>query len=174
MPDLATGLGEGLGAMAAGTASLADVGSSMVGVLAGVLEQVGQLAIQTGIAVFGIQTALQAALTTPGAGLAAIAAGVALIALSKAVQSKMANAGGGGGGGGVPAFANGGVVDKPTLGIFGEAGPEVLIPKQRLDNLLSGFEGGGTAAGGTLTTRITGNDLEIILDKTRRKNNRVR
>jgi hypothetical protein len=43
-----------------------------------------------------------------------------------------------------------------------------------LDNLLSGFDGGGTASGGTLTTRITGNDLEIILDKTRRKNNRVR
>jgi tape measure domain-containing protein len=168
--DMATGIGEMVGSMASGSSNIADLGAMLLGTLGGVLGQVGQLAISTGVAMLGIKAALQS--LNPAA---AIIGGVALVALAGIVKSKSAGLSDKfGGGGGVPAFANGGVVDKPTLGIFGEAGPEVLIPKQRLDNLLSGFEGGGTAAGGTLTTRITGNDLEIILDKTRRKNKRVR
>ena len=167
---MATGIGEMVGSMASGSSNIADLGAMLLGTLGGVLGQVGQLAISTGVAMLGIKAALQS--LNPAA---AIIGGVALVALAGIVKSKASGLGDNfGAGGGVPAFANGGVVDKPTLGIFGEAGPEVLIPKQRLDNLLSGFEGGGTAGGGTLTTRITGNDLEIILDKTRRKNNRVR
>jgi len=169
--DMATGIGQMVGSMATGGANIADLGAMMLGTLGGVLGQVGQLAIATGVAMLGIQTALKS--MHPAV---AIAGGIALVALAGIVKSKASGLGDkfGKGGGGVPAFAKGGVVDKPTLGIFGEAGPEVLIPKQRLDSLLSGFEGGSSGGGGTLTTRITGNDLEIILDKTRRKNNRVR
>ena len=167
LADLATGLGEGLGAMAAGTSNLKQMAGNMLGTIGSMLGQLGKLAIQTGIAIGGIQTALKT--LNP---VVAIAGGIALVALAKFVTSK-ASAMGSSGGGGVPAFANGGVVDKPTFGVFGEAGPEVLIPKKRLDSLLSGFENGGSGGGGVLTTRIRGNDLEVILDKTRKRNGRV-
>ena len=36
-------------------------------------------------------------------------------------------------------FASGGIVTKPTLGLVGEAGPEAIIPLDRLGELLSGF-----------------------------------
>lgn len=34
--------------------------------------------------------------------------------------------------GGVPRFAKGGIVNRPTLGIFGEAGPEAIVPLGKL------------------------------------------
>lgn len=168
LADVAGGFGEVAGAMASGTASMSDMGAMLLGTLGGLLGQVGKLAISTGIAMLGIKTALQS--LNPAV---AIAGGIALVALSKVVSSKAQTMGGEIGGGSVPAFANGGLVDKPTFGVFGEAGPEVLIPKKRLDSLLSGFENGGGGMG-VLSTRIRGNDLEVILDKTKRRNNRVR
>ena len=128
--------------------------------------QLGKMAIQTGIAIFGIKKALQS--LNPAV---AIAGGIALVALAKMVSSKAAKISEAGSAK-MPAFANGGFVTKPTLGLFGEKGPEAVIPKRRLDSLLSSAENGGGM--GTLTTRISGSDLEIVLDKTKRKNNRIR
>lgn len=42
----------------------------------------------------------------------------------------------------IPAFASGGIVRRPTLGIVGEAGPEAVIPLERLG---SGVEGAAQA-----------------------------
>lgn len=36
---------------------------------------------------------------------------------------------------GIPAFASGGVATKPTLGVFGEAGPEALVPLDRYGSM---------------------------------------
>ena len=167
LEDLAVGLGESIGAMATGQGNLQTLASTMLGTIGGVLEQLGKLAIGTGIAVEGIKKALQS--LNPAV---AIAGGIALIALASIVKSKAASLGETGSAS-LPAFANGGLVTSPTLGMFGEAGPEALIPKKRLDSLLARAESGGTGEG-MLTTRISGNDLEIVLDKTRRRNNRVR
>jgi len=139
----------------------------MLGTIGGVLEQLGKLAIQTGVALLSIKVALKS--LNPAV---AIAGGIALVALASVVKSKASSLGEAGQAN-LPAFANGGLVTSPTLGMFGEAGPEALIPKKRLDSLLARAEGGGTGEG-MLTTRISGNDLEIVLDKTRRRNNRVR
>ncbi|MDR3542938.1 MAG: hypothetical protein P4L69_18545, partial [Desulfosporosinus sp.] len=38
----------------------------------------------------------------------------------------------------IPAFASGGIVTSATLGVFGEAGPEAVIPLAQLDSMLSG------------------------------------
>ncbi|MDR3586849.1 MAG: hypothetical protein P4L59_16280 [Desulfosporosinus sp.] len=38
----------------------------------------------------------------------------------------------------IPAFASGGIVTSATLGVFGEAGPEAVIPLSQLDTMLSG------------------------------------
>jgi hypothetical protein len=42
--------------------------------------------------------------------------------------------------GNIPMFANGGIVTSPTLGIIGEAGPEAVIPLNRLGDM--GMGGG--------------------------------
>ena len=88
-------------------------------------------------------------------GLAAIAAGIAL----KSSLSKDS----------VPKFANGGIVSGPTLGLMGEypgasSNPEVIAPLDKLKGLIGG--GGG----GTLTARISGNDLLILMNKASRTN----
>jgi len=168
LSDLASGLGEGIGAMASGAGNLQTIAGSMLSTIGGVLMQLGKLAIQTGIAIKGIKLALQS--LNPAV---AVAGGIALVALAKFVQNKAANLSESGSAK-LPAFANGGLVTAPTLGMFGEAGPEALIPKKRLDSLLASAENGGNGGVGMLTTRISGNDLEIVLDKTRRRNNRVR
>ena len=168
LQDLASGLGEGIGAMASGAGNLQTIAGSMLSTIGGVLMQLGKLAIQTGIAIEGIKLSLQS--LNPAV---AIAGGIALVALAKFVQNKAANLSESGSAK-LPAFANGGLVTAPTLGMFGEAGPEALIPKKRLDSLLASAENSGNGGVGMLTTRISGNDLEIVLDKTRRRNNRVR
>ena len=49
---------------------------------------------------------------------------------------------------GIPSFATGGIVTKPTLSLYGEAGPEAVVP---LTNIL-GSRYGGTGSGGLLNT----------------------
>lgn len=44
----------------------------------------------------------------------------------------------------IPGFAAGGVVTGPTLATVGEAGPEAIIPLDRLESILSQQQGGGT------------------------------
>lgn len=168
LANLAVGIGEGFGAMMNGTGNMQTMTASLLGNIAGMMQQLGELAIKAGIATQGIQIALSS--LNPAV---AIAGGIALIALASVVKGKAASIGEAGQAN-LPAFANGGLVTAPTLGMFGEAGPEALIPKKRLDSLLARAENGGVGGDGVLTTRISGNDLEIVLDKTRRRNNRVR
>lgn len=69
------------------------------------------------------------------------------------------------------AFAHGGIVTKPTVGLIGEAGPEAVIPLNKLDKLISGaggartitFENNITIEGGA---NVTGDELvEKLSDK---------
>jgi len=88
-----TNFGEGIGEMMAGVSTAADVGKSVLKTLASLAERVGKIAIGAGVAVEGIKRALQS--LNP---VAAIAAGVSLIALAAAVRSKLQSAAEGGGG----------------------------------------------------------------------------
>ena len=98
--DFAFAIGD---ALASGGNVVKAAGAALLGGLAGVLNQLGQLAIGTGLAIAGIKKALQT--LNPAV---AIGAGVALIALAGFVSSKAkslgssggASGGGGGGGGG--------------------------------------------------------------------------
>lgn len=92
--DIAFSIGSSL---AEGANVAKAAGAALLGSLAGVLNQLGQLAIGTGIAIAGIKKALQT--LNPAV---AIAGGVALVALAGFVSSKakgLANFGGGGGSG---------------------------------------------------------------------------
>jgi hypothetical protein len=90
--DLAFALGD---ALASGANVVDALGPVLLGSIAGVLNQLGQLAIATGVAVEGIKTALTS--LNPAV---AIAAGVALVALAGFVSSKAKSLGSGKKGGG--------------------------------------------------------------------------
>jgi uncharacterized membrane protein YgcG len=90
--DFAFAIGD---ALASGGNVVKAAGAALLGGLAGVLNQLGQLAIGTGLAIAGIKKALQT--LNPAV---AIGAGVALIALAGFVSSKAKSLGGSSGGGG--------------------------------------------------------------------------
>ena len=104
--DFAFAIGD---ALASGGNVVKAAGAALLGGLAGVLNQLGQLAIGTGLAIAGIKKALQT--LNPAV---AIGAGVALIALAGFVSSKAkslggSSGGGGGGGGGGSSVGSSGV-----------------------------------------------------------------
>ncbi|MGB0443335.1 MAG: phage tail tape measure protein [Flavobacteriaceae bacterium] len=160
--DLAVGFGEAVGMFAAGGMTLQQVGGTMVGQLADILGQVGKLAISTGIATIGIKAALKS--LNP---LGAIAGGTALVALSKFVKSKMSS---------VTPLADGGILTKPVFSqgfLAGEAGPEAVIPLNRLDSMLSGGGNGGSQKV-VVEGVIRGNDLMLVHQRQSRIDGRLR
>jgi uncharacterized membrane protein YgcG len=104
--DVAFAIGD---ALASGGNVLKAAGSALLGGIAGILNQLGQLAIATGLAVEGIKTALKT--LNPAV---AIGAGIALVALAGFVSNKAkslggSKGGGGGGGGGGSSVGSSGV-----------------------------------------------------------------
>jgi hypothetical protein len=104
--DVAFSIGD---ALASGGNVIKAAGGALLGGIAGILNQLGQLAIATGLAVEGIKTALKT--LNPAV---AIGAGIALVALAGFVSNKAkslggSKGGGGGGGGGVSSVGSSGV-----------------------------------------------------------------
>lgn len=71
----------------------------------------------------------------------------------------------------IPAFANGGIVSGPTLGLMGEyagasSNPEVIAPLDKLQSMM----GGGQAV--VVTGRISGNDIRLSNQRSERNANR--
>lgn len=134
-------------------------GSALLSSLGGVLIQLGELAIGVGIGIKAIKTALES--LNP---VVAIAAGVALVALGSVFKAGAANIGkSNGGGGGVTAFANGGIISGPTLGLMGEyagakSDPEVVAPLSKLKKMLGQQDSSGNPI------MPTGNTNTIVLE----------
>jgi hypothetical protein len=160
LEDLAIALGEGLGQLLAG-GDLKSVLNSFLSVLSEGLISVGKLAIATGIAMLGIKAALES--MNP---YAAIAAGIALVALGSAVKAKLSDTSKKMSG--AKKFANGGIVSGPTMGLMGEypgasANPEVVAPLDKLKDMIGG--GGG----GTFVLR--GQDLLLSVNRAQKASN---
>jgi tape measure domain-containing protein len=152
--DLATALGDQLGNALAGAKF--SIGA-LIAPLADALGAFGKLAIQTGITAAGIKLALK----PPINPVVAIAGGVALLALSKLVKAKL------------PALAEGGLAFAPTMAMVGDnrnarVDPEVIAPLSKLKAMI-----GDGMGGGTLETRISGNDLIILLNRSQKNLSRV-
>ncbi|MEO1258850.1 MAG: phage tail length tape measure family protein [Bacteroidota bacterium] len=157
--DTLINFSENLGVMLAGMASGADGLKSVVGGLADILAKVGRLAIQTGIVVEGIKTALKS--LNPAL---AIAGGAALIALSKVVKSSLAKS--------VPAFAAGGIVTGETLAMVGDnpSGKEMILPLEKAPEVFGnvlGSMGGGGNSGRKLVAEISGDKMLFWLEEIR-------
>jgi len=81
-----------------------------------------------------------------------------------------------GGGGEQKPFAAGGVVAGPTNALIGEypgakSNPEVVAPLDKLQGILSNSMGGGSQGPATLQTRISGNDLVILMERANKNRN---
>jgi hypothetical protein len=181
--DLAVGIGEALGNALANGGSLAGaLAETMLSTIGNMAVELGKLAIGIGI---GLQS-IQAALKTLNP-VVAIAAGVALVALGSFLKSRAAGIAGGGGAGsmpgggaptigGIPAFANGGIVSGPTLGLMGEypgarSNPEVIAPLNKLQSLIGGNRAQNVNVGGEFVMR--GSDLVVVLDRANKNRNRL-
>jgi len=131
-----------------------DFGKNMLGAIAAFMDSLGKALIATAVASEAFQKLI---LTNP---LAAAAAGVALVAGAQIVRNSLKE------GPEVTAFAEGGIVSGPTLGLMGEypnarSNPEVIAPLDKLQGMLNT----GSQSGYVASTTITGRDLAIVLER---------
>jgi hypothetical protein len=166
-------------AIAAGGNIGDSFGNALLGSIGGVLIEFGKLIIATAIAGEAFSLAMQQLFSPEQWGIALVA-GAALILAGSTIRgfaSKKAGGGGNGNGnansgnmyGSFRPFAVGGIVSGPTNALIGEYpgarnNPEVVAPLDKLTGIIAGSIG-GRDMGGTLSTRISGNDLVILLDR---------
>jgi hypothetical protein len=141
--------------------SFQDFGKKLLGAIAGFMKSFGQALIATATASKAFKELL---ISNP---VLAAAAGVALVAGS-AVITNMLNKGPE-----MTAFAEGGIVSGPTLGLVGEypgasSNPEVIAPLDKLKGMLNTNEQSGFVA----STTIQGRDLAIVLERYNKDRNR--
>tara|TARA_A100001201_G_scaffold89917_1_gene78792 strand:+ start:67 stop:2373 length:2307 start_codon:yes stop_codon:yes gene_type:complete len=134
--QLGAGFADMLSGMAEGVASGDNLMTSFVGMLGGFMVQIGKMLISFG---FAQMTFLESLKTMNPFGL--IAAGTALVLIGSIIKKTMSDKAKALEAGGVTAFATGGIVMGPTLGLVGEAGPEAIIPLDRLDGMMRGQKG---------------------------------
>jgi hypothetical protein len=163
--NFAIGIGEMIGSAIAGGDGFKNFGQFALMTLAGLLQQVGEMAVQTGIALMGIKVALKT--LNPAV---AIAGGIALIALASGIKTTLAKKADGMGG--IPMLAEGGIATGPTLAMIGEGkGPEAVIPLDKLEGMLGGGFGGQNVV---VTGRIQGSDILISSERAQRERSRYR
>lgn len=162
------------GAMQQGVNSLTgafqDLGQAIGGTAGGILTLIGTLVQQvaagaTAIASLKIQEEEHRANMTAALGDAAanamqahsaipfvgVAMGIGMVASIVATLSSL------------PKFAHGGIATQPTYGLFGENGPEAVIPLDRLDQVIAG-RGSGSGFGGNVRFEITNSSLVGVLN----------
>lgn len=152
--DIAISLGEALGNQLSGQGNgIEGFVQSVVGQLGNFVKTVGKMLIAYGISVEKFRSAF----IQPQV---AVAAGIAMVALGTAVANQMKQ------GPSVTAFADGGIVSGPTLGLMGEYpgarnNPEVIAPLDKLKTLMKPEQSSGYVA----QTHISGRDLAIVLER---------
>lgn len=175
---IVSGLAE---AVAAGGNVAGAMGKVLLEGIGNMAIQLGQLALSSGLAIEAIKKAL-----TSLAGPIAIAAGIALIALGTFVKGRAAAIGKSKGNtstvsgprsGAIAAFANGGIVSGPTLGLMGEyagarSNPEVIAPLDRLKNMIGDRQAQQVNVGGEF--RLQGQDLVVALQRAEKQRGRIK
>lgn len=144
-------IGQSIGnALGKGKDPIAAAGKSILSSLGQVVTDIGKALIEYGVVKEGLDNVLSAGIALPG--LAAIALGVAAEAVGSLLKSS---------GSSYHAFATGGIVTGPTLGLIGEAGPEVIFPLDRLNNFIRKSSASGSQQ---VTVRgvIRGRDLALV------------
>jgi hypothetical protein len=160
--ETAESIGQFIADMATGDeAAGKNFGKNMLGAIAGFMDSLGKALVTTAIAAEAFQKLIVA---NPAA---AAVAGIALIAGAAIVRNKLKE------GANVTAFADGGIVSGPTLGLMGEypgasSNPEVIAPLDKLKGMLKSNDSSGFVA----STSIQGRDLAIVLERYNRDSSR--
>jgi TP901 family phage tail tape measure protein len=168
--NFAEGFGAIIGNIARGNVGIEALLGLMLETFGNVAIRLGKLAISIGLAVEGIKKALTS--LNPAA---ALAAGIALIALGTIAKSAAANIAESGGSN-RESFADGGIVSGPVNALVGEyagarSNPEVIAPLDKLKSML-GNSVGGDMRSIQVEGKIKGQD--IILQNARATNYRNR
>lgn len=154
--DGVTALGEAIGDILSGGAnSFQEFGKKLLQAVAQFMRAFGSALITTAIASDVFKKFI---LKKPEV---AIAAGVALVAGSAAIVGMLNK------GPKATAFADGGIVSGPTLGLVGEYpnarnNPEVIAPLDKLKGML---KTGDNTSGFVASTTIQGRDLALIIER---------
>lgn len=154
--EAAVSFGEFLGDLASGDKEAGkNFGKNMLGAVAAFMDSLGKALIATAVASEAFQK-----LVFSHPALAA-AAGVALIAGATMVKNSLKE------GPNVTAFAEGGIISGPTLGLMGEypgasSNPEVIAPLDKLKGMLNMNDNN---SGFIASTTIQGRDLAIVLER---------
>ena len=154
--DAANSFAQFVADTAAGDANAGkNFGKSMMGAIANFMQSVGAALITTAIASKAFKELI---LQNP---VAAAAAGVALVAGAAILRAQLSE------GPNITAFAEGGIVSGPTLGLMGEYpnarnNPEVIAPLDKLKGML---KSGDSSSGFVASTSIQGRDLAIVLER---------
>lgn len=153
-------VGEAISAALSGGDSLASVSQKLVSSLGDILIQLGKTAIAAGIGLSAISKALKS--LNPAV---AIAAGVGLLALGSIIKKSVGN---------IPKFASGGIATGPTVGLFGEAGREAIIPLDKLPSLLGRINNAGNLSVTLVPTiRFSMNDFIVGFERGNEKRRRL-
>lgn len=162
--DAFSGIGEAFGeALTSGDfgSGLKKAAQGILGIMGGVLQEIGKQIIASALAIKALKATLEKfAITNPGL---AVVAGIGLVALGSALKSIKFDG---------PKFAQGGIVTGPVIGQIGEMHrPEVIMPLDRLPQMLRSIGGGGD--GGTEIIPFINNEgLYLMVQKGGRRTGR--
>lgn len=163
----ATLLGDAIGGILSGdgvTNSLASAAQGLLGIVGGILQQVGKEIIVTSKLVAALKKAIKG-LFGPGGEGVALAVGFALIATGALLKNIKFD---------VPKLAQGGIATGPTLGIFGEAGKEAIIPLDKLPEIVGKLSMNSKADVMLAPTfRVSLTDIELGLERVRAQRRRL-
>ncbi len=137
-----------------------DIFASFRDLLGDGLKAIGEDLIKIGTLALVAKLALESLFESP---VAAIAAGIALVALGSAISTQHR---------GIHGHAEGGIFTQATLlgsNLVGENGPEALIPLSKLGDMLGNM--GGTQRIEVIG-RISGNDIVLINNRQNLRNSR--
>lgn len=158
--SMISGFAEGIGQLMAGVSNIGDVGSFILESIGDLIIQLGKAAVQIGVGMLAIKKAF----VTP---FGAIAAGVAMIAFGALLKSSL------------PKFADGGIVGGTSY--YGDkilarvnSGEMIANDKQQA-RIWAAMNAGSAPAVAVLSGdfKIKGNDLELVLNRTKEKKNRM-
>jgi hypothetical protein len=161
--NLATGLGEAIGGLISGTQNIGGILSGMLGLIANFMGDLGKQLIAVGVA----SIAFKKAFANP---YVALAAGVALVALSAVFNNTLKA------GPKTQAFANGGIVGGTSYygdKIMARVNSAEMVSNTDQQKRIWGAmnNGGGTTIIPSL--KISGSDLLVVFDRANNRKNRT-
>lgn len=146
------------------TNSLAKAAQGLLGIVGTILQEVGKQIILTSALVKALKKAISG-LFKPGGEVIAAGVGALLIGTGAILKNIKFD---------VPKLAQGGIATSATLGIFGEAGKEAIIPLDKLPEMLGRINvNNQNDVALAPTFRVSLTDLELGLERVRSRRRRL-